>query len=43
VAAGVAARSGHPISFMRFLRYGVPITVPCLLLCTLYLWLRFYQ
>lgn len=43
VAAGVAARSGHPISFMRFLRYGISITVPCLLLCTLYLWLRFYH
>jgi len=43
VAAGVASRSGHPISFMRFLRYGVPITLPCLVICSVYLWLRFFN
>jgi len=42
VAAGVASRSGHRISFMRFLRYGLPITTPFIGLCTLYLWLRFF-
>jgi len=43
VVSGISARSGHPIGFVRFLKYGVPITLVHLLLCTAYLWLRFYR
>ena len=36
-AAGVAERSGHPISFMRFLVIGLPVTILSLLIATAYL------
>jgi len=42
VAAAIAKRSGHPISFKRFLAYGVPITLPFIGLSAIYLWLRFF-
>ncbi len=43
VTAGLCARDGHPISFRRFLKYGIPITVVSILICTAYLWLRFLR
>lgn len=42
VAAAIATRSGHPISFRRYLTYGLPITLPFIGLCAVYLWLRFF-
>ncbi len=41
VVAGVAEKSGHPISFRRFLGYGLVTTVVSLLLATGYVWLRY--
>lgn len=41
VVASLATRSGHPISFARFLRYGLVTAFLSLLLATLYLWLRY--
>lgn len=41
VVASLATRSGHPISFRRFLRYGLITSVMSLLLATFYLWLRY--
>ncbi|NPV08245.1 MAG: ArsB/NhaD family transporter [Anaerolineae bacterium] len=41
VVASLAERSGYPISFGRFLRYGVSTTVMSLLLASAYLWLRY--
>ena len=38
VAAGVAEKSGHPISFVQFLKYGVLITFETILVSTVYLW-----
>jgi Na+/H+ antiporter NhaD/arsenite permease-like protein len=43
VAAGIAKRSGHEIGFIRFLKYGVPITLPMILMAAGYLWLRFFM
>jgi Na+/H+ antiporter NhaD/arsenite permease-like protein len=43
VVAGIAERSKHPITFGRFLRYGVPLTFQALVLCSVYLWLRFLR
>jgi Na+/H+ antiporter NhaD/arsenite permease-like protein len=40
-ASGMAARAGHPIGFMFFLRYGVPVTFVSLLLATAYVMLRY--
>ena len=40
-ASGMAARSGTPIGFMTFMRYGVPVTVVSLVLATGYVMLRY--
>jgi len=41
VASGICARAGHPLSFMRFLRYGVPVTAAQLVISAAYVWIRF--
>jgi Na+/H+ antiporter NhaD/arsenite permease-like protein len=43
VAAGVSKRSGHPIGFVRFLKYGLVVTAPMIVLAVGYLWLRFFM
>ncbi len=43
VVAGLAGRSGHKISFARFMKYGVPATLVALVVSTLWLWLRFLR
>jgi Na+/H+ antiporter NhaD/arsenite permease-like protein len=40
-ASGMAARAGRPISFLAFLRYGIPVTVVSLMLATGYVLLRY--
>ena len=37
----MAARAGHPIGFVAFLRYGLPVTVVSLVLATAYVLLRY--
>jgi Na+/H+ antiporter NhaD/arsenite permease-like protein len=41
VVASLAERSGHPIGFWQFLRYGAVTTVMSLVLASLYIWLRY--
>jgi Na+/H+ antiporter NhaD/arsenite permease-like protein len=41
VVAGIAERNGHPIGFMHYLRYGIPITFITIALSTVYVWLRY--
>ncbi|GAA4237458.1 ArsB/NhaD family transporter [Actinomadura meridiana] len=41
VVLGLAARNGTPISFWRFTRYGLVVTLLTVALCTPYLWLRY--
>lgn len=41
VVADVASKSGHPISFGHFLRYGAITTFGSLILGSLYIWLRY--
>jgi Na+/H+ antiporter NhaD/arsenite permease-like protein len=41
VVAGIAERNGHHISFLKFMKYGVPFTVMSLLICTAYIILRY--
>ena len=40
-AAGMASKAGAPISFMRFLKAGVPVTLISILLATLYVSVRY--
>jgi Na+/H+ antiporter NhaD/arsenite permease-like protein len=41
VVANLAARDGHPITFMQFFRYGLGVVVASLLISTVYLWFRY--
>ena len=40
-ASGMAAQAGHPIGFVEFLRYGIPVTLVSLFLATGYVMLRY--
>lgn len=41
VVVSLAERSGHPISFRTFLRYGVITTLMSLVVASLYVWVRY--
>jgi len=41
VVAGIAERNGHPIGFIQYLRYSVPITFITIIISTIYVWLRY--
>lgn len=41
VVASLAERSGHPIGFGHFLRYGAITTFLSLMLATVYVWVRY--
>jgi Na+/H+ antiporter NhaD/arsenite permease-like protein len=42
VVAGMSERAGKKISFLRFMAYGIPVTVLSLVVATLYVILRYY-
>ncbi len=41
ILAGLAAREGHPIGFWWFFKYGAIVTFGTLVICTIYIWLRY--
>ena len=41
VVANLAARAGHPIRFVEFVRYGSVVVVLSLVISTGYVWLRY--
>jgi Na+/H+ antiporter NhaD/arsenite permease-like protein len=41
VVANLAARDGHPITFMQFFRYGLGVVVVSLLISTVYVYMRY--
>jgi len=41
VVAGIAERNNHPIGFMNYLKFGIPVTLVTIILSTLYVWLRY--
>jgi Na+/H+ antiporter NhaD/arsenite permease-like protein len=43
VVAGIAERSRHPLSFVRYLKYGIPITLQGIILSSIYLWFKFLR
>ncbi|NSW58525.1 MAG: ArsB/NhaD family transporter [Armatimonadetes bacterium] len=43
VAAGIADRSRHPVTFVSFMKYGIPFTLVTMLMASAYLWLRFLR
>ena len=42
VVLGIAKKAGHHVSFVRFMAFGVPITVMTLVISTIYVFLRYY-
>jgi Na+/H+ antiporter NhaD/arsenite permease-like protein len=42
VAARICERNGYHISFGRFSKYGIVFTFQALLICTAYIWLRYF-
>jgi Na+/H+ antiporter NhaD/arsenite permease-like protein len=43
IVASLAARAGYPISFKRFLAYGLSTTLLSVLIATAYLWWRYLR
>ncbi|MEQ4302318.1 ArsB/NhaD family transporter [Plantactinospora sp. B6F1] len=43
VAIGIAARTGHRISFWQFTRYGIIVTLLSTVLAWVYVWLRYFM
>lgn len=42
VTLGLAERAGYPISFKKYLVYGIPLTIEMIILSNIYIWLRYY-
>lgn len=41
VASGMSAKEGHRITFVEYMKVAVPMTVVALVLCTIYIYLRY--
>ena len=41
VVVDYARRAGHPISFIRFMAFGLPVMLGSMVISSVYLWLRF--
>ena len=42
IVVGMSEKAGHKITFVRFLKYGVPVTLLTIILSMLYIYLRYY-
>jgi Na+/H+ antiporter NhaD/arsenite permease-like protein len=42
VVAGMSERAGQKISFLRFMLYGIPVTLASLVVATAYVIVRYY-
>jgi Na+/H+ antiporter NhaD/arsenite permease-like protein len=42
VMSQISARNKYPISFVHFMKYGLPFMVQAMVICTFYLWLRYF-
>ncbi|MEZ4501288.1 MAG: ArsB/NhaD family transporter [Dehalococcoidia bacterium] len=42
LVANISARSGRPITFFEFFRYGAVTTVGTMVIASIYLWIRFF-
>jgi Na+/H+ antiporter NhaD/arsenite permease-like protein len=43
VAIGIAARTGHRISFWQFTKYGIVVTVLSTMMAWVYVYLRYFM
>ena len=42
IVVGMAEKMGRPISFKKFMLYGMPLMIESVIICTGYIWLRYY-
>jgi Na+/H+ antiporter NhaD/arsenite permease-like protein len=42
IVVGMAEKMGRPISFKQFMLYGMPLMIESIIICTLYVWLRYF-
>jgi Na+/H+ antiporter NhaD/arsenite permease-like protein len=42
IIVGIAEKAGKPISFIRFMLWGMPTMIVSVIISTLYIWLRYY-
>ncbi len=42
VMARISEKNNYPISFMRFFKYGFGFMVQSMVICTIYIWLRYF-
>ncbi len=42
IVAGMAAREGHPISFLGFMKWSVPITLVTIIISTAFLYIQYF-
>lgn len=43
VVSGMAQREGHKLGFIEYLKVAVPMTTVALILCTVYVWVRYLR
>jgi Na+/H+ antiporter NhaD/arsenite permease-like protein len=42
IVVGISEKAGHKITFVRFLKYGVPVTLLTIAMSMAYIWVRYY-
>jgi len=42
IVVGMSEKMGSPISFKKFMLYGMPLMIESVLICTVYVWVRYY-
>ncbi len=42
IIVGMAEKMGRPISFKKFMYYGMPLMIESVIIATIYVWLRYY-
>ncbi len=43
IIVGMAEKAGKPITFLRFMKYGIPVTMLTLAISSLYIYVRYYS
>ncbi len=42
IVVGMAEKMGKPISFKKFMLYGMPLMIESVIICMIYVWVRYY-
>ena len=42
IVVGLAEKTGQPITFKKFLCYGMPFMIESILISTIYVWIRYF-